>query len=178
MSARYAKRPPSFAVGERFVVKHMGWVFIARVESHEGDKARIVSLPEGGFASMEYQRKPSPGTRAIVSPEEAARLLASFDEALPDVTDRKARFVQLQTALKSLDPFLKADGLGMLARRRVEPGLNADEKALYRQLRTHLQLELAASLGQTDEEADALLKSKGVPDIGWSPAKSPTPSDA
>jgi len=172
MAMRYQKRPPSFAVGEVFAVKHMGWVFFARVVRHDGDKAHVVSLPEGGFDEMDFQRKPSAGTRAIISAEEAAQVLSCLGDVHPEVADRKARFMQLQAALKSLDPFSKAEALGMLARRRVEPGLNADEKALYRQLRNHLQIELAASLGKTDQEVDTLLASKGVPDIGWSPSRS------
>jgi RNA polymerase-interacting CarD/CdnL/TRCF family regulator len=161
----FDKRPATFAVGEIFAAKLPGWFFLARVVRHEGERAIVVSLPEGGGRESVFQRKPSGATRAVATAEEARYLIDLLGTPHPDVADRKTRFTQLQAAKKSMNPFDKAEALGMLARRRVEPGLNSDDKVLYRQLRIDLGLELGASLGQSPEQIEALLITAGVPTV-------------
>lgn len=162
---RFQKRAPSFAVGEVFAVKLTGEFFLVRVVRHEGEKAHVVTLPEGGFGDMVFQRKPSGATRAIMFPEEAKAVLSELEAPAPDVPDRKTRFKQLQSAKKSMDPFDKANALSMLARRYSTQGFNSDDKVLYRQLRIQLSVELAASLGMSEAEVDALLAAKAVPNV-------------
>lgn len=165
MARRFAKRAPSFAVGETFAVSQMRNFVLVRVRREVGDKVEVASLPESGLGTMMFQRKASTVTRAVISPEEAAEVLAAFGESVADVADRKTRLYQLTAAQKSMDPFAKAQALAMLARRQPEPGLNTDDKVRYRQLRVQLQLELAASLGVTDGEVDGMLTARGVPPL-------------
>lgn len=160
-SNRFQRRAPDFSVGTYLVFATQGFSGLLRVEKHEGNKAEARVLRSGGTFSLNI--KPSTATRAVLTRDEAMLVFETLKLRPKAAPDREERMKWGLKAQRSLDPFLKADVLAMLALVR-EGGIEfwSDDKVLYNRLKQQLADELIVSLGITEEEVQTRLAAVGI----------------